>query len=125
LAPLFQRLGEKRQAFVISGFASRDDAARNQSRNRPVSQPTTRPVWRESMKASTVLAGLLVVGYVVPAAAQTTYYIVRNPSTRHCEIVDQRPVSQTETVVSPDGVVYKNRVEAENGMKTVKVCHDE
>lgn len=77
------------------------------------------------MKASTLLAGLLVVGYVVPAAAQTTYYIVRNPSTRHCEIVDQRPVGHTETVVSPDGVIYKTHVEAENAMKTVKVCHDE
>lgn len=77
------------------------------------------------MRAKTILAGLLLVGYVLPAAAQTTYYIVRNPTTRHCEIVDQRPETKTETVVSPDGVVYKTRVEAADAMKTVKVCHDE
>lgn len=77
------------------------------------------------MKASTLLAGLIVIGYVVPAAAQTTYYIVQNPTSRHCEIVDQRPVGHTETVVSPDGMIYKTHVEAENAMKTVKVCHNE
>jgi len=77
------------------------------------------------MKASTLLAGLLVIGYVVPAAAQSTYYIVRNPTTRHCEIVDQRPAGTSETVVNPDGSVYKTHVEAEGGMKTIKVCHDE
>lgn len=76
------------------------------------------------MKASTLLAGLIVLGYVVPAAAQTTYYIVRSPTTRHCEIVDQRPAGTSETVISPDGM-YKTRIEAQNAMKTVKVCHDE
>lgn len=76
------------------------------------------------MKASTLLAGLLVLGYVVPAAAQTTYYIVQSPTTRHCEIVDQRPTGTSETIVSPDGM-YKTHIEAENAMKTVKICHDE
>ena len=75
------------------------------------------------MKTSTLLAGLIVLGYVVPAAAQTTYYIVRNPTTRHCEIVDQRPMGTTETVVGPDGI-YHTHIEAEDAMKTVKVCHD-
>lgn len=77
------------------------------------------------MKAKLIVAGLLVVGYVLPAAAQTTYYIVRNPATRHCEIVDQRPASHDVTVVNPDGSIYKTRMEAEGAMKTVKVCHDE
>ncbi|HEX5319717.1 MAG TPA: hypothetical protein VFW46_11200 [Stellaceae bacterium] len=77
------------------------------------------------MNGKLLVAGLMVVGYVLPAAAQSTYYIVRNPTTRHCEIVDQRPAGHTETVVSPDGVVYKTHVEAEGAMKTVKVCHDE
>jgi hypothetical protein len=76
------------------------------------------------MKTRTLLAGLIVIGYVVPAAAQTTYYVVRNPTTRHCEIVNQRPTGTTATVVSPAGVVYKTHVEAEGAMKTVKVCHD-
>lgn len=78
------------------------------------------------MKLTGLLAVAMIAGYVLPAAAQTTtYYVVRNPTTRHCRIVDQRPVTHTETVVGPDGVVYKTRTEAENAMKTVKVCHDE
>jgi hypothetical protein len=75
------------------------------------------------MKVKTVLSGLLIVGFTLPAAAQMTgYYIVQDSQTRHCTIVDKRPVSSTMTVVGPDGVVYKTRAEAENAMKTVKVC---
>jgi len=77
------------------------------------------------MTLKTILAGLIVVGYVVPAAAQTTYFIVRDPHTKHCQIVDQRPVSQEVTVLGPDGVIYKTRTDAETAMKTVKVCTDE
>jgi transposase len=36
-------------------------------------------------------------------------------------IVDKKPTTTTETTVVGDGV-YKTRVEAETGMKTVKVC---
>ena len=74
------------------------------------------------MKLNLALAGALLVGSVLPAAAQTTWYIVQDAKTKHCQIVDQRPTSSEMTTVGPNGVVYHTRVEAENAMKTVKVC---
>ena len=75
------------------------------------------------MKLNLALAGALIVGIALPAAAQTTeYYIVQDSSTKHCTIVDQRPVGPPMTIVGPDGVVYHSRGEAETAMKTVKVC---
>lgn len=62
----------------------------------------------------------------VPAAAQvaTSYYVVHDEKTKKCTIVDKRPIETTiETkIVSGDGVVHKTRTEAEDAMKTVKVC---
>jgi hypothetical protein len=56
------------------------------------------------------------------AQTATSYYIVQDVKTKKCTIVDKKPVASEATVVSPDGVVYKTRTEAENAMKTVKVC---
>lgn len=74
------------------------------------------------MKMQTALAGVLVAGFALPALAQTTYYVVQDVKTKHCQIVEKRPVATEATVVGPDGVVYKTRTEAETAMKTVKVC---
>ena len=76
------------------------------------------------MKLSIALAGLMTVGLVLPAAAQS-YYIVQGTGTHHCTVVDKKPMTTTETVVGPDGAVYKTRTEAMDAMKTVKVCTDE
>ena len=72
-----------------------------------------------------VAVGLLAAGYVLPAAAQTSYFIVQDPTTKHCRIVDQRPVSKEVTIVNPDGSTYTTRSDAESAMKTVKVCTEE
>ena len=75
------------------------------------------------MKFMTALAGALVVGFALPAAAQVeTYYLVQDVKTKKCTIVDRKPAGAEYTMVGADGVVYKTRVEAENAMKTVKVC---
>ncbi|MGH7095106.1 MAG: hypothetical protein ACREFB_16450 [Stellaceae bacterium] len=81
----------------------------------------------KAMKAATLLAGLMVAGISLPAAAQatTSYYIVQNRSTHHCSIVSQKPMATTETVVGPNGVIYKTRTEAMTAMKTVKICTSE
>jgi hypothetical protein len=59
------------------------------------------------------------------ALAQTTvheeYYVVRDPHTKRCTIVDQKP-TVTTTIV--DHGTFKTRSEAETGMKTMKVCTD-
>jgi len=81
------------------------------------------------MRLNIALAGAFVVGFALSATAQTTtttsYYVVQDVKTKRCEIVDQKPVSRDMTVVGGDGVIYHTRVEAENALKTVKVCHTE
>ena len=79
------------------------------------------------MRVNIALVGAFLVGFALPAAAQTTtsYYVVQDVKTKKCEIVDQKPVSKEMTVVGGDGVIYHSRMEAENALKTVKVCHTE
>lgn len=67
-----------------------------------------------------ISAAALVVAFAAPAMAD--WYVVQDSATKKCTIVEQKPTSTTTTVVSPAGVVYKTRTEAEAGMKTVKVC---
>jgi hypothetical protein len=77
------------------------------------------------MKLTLALAGAALVGFVLPAAAAEEYWVVQDMQTKHCRIVDQKPVARDMTVVGGDGVVYHTRVEAESAMKTVKVCTTE
>lgn len=74
------------------------------------------------MKLNLVLAGAFVAGLALPVLAQTSYYVVQDTKTKHCRIVDQKPVSREMTIVGGDGVVYHTRDEAETAMRTVKVC---
>ena len=68
-------------------------------------------------KLLAALAGF--VAFATPAVAD--FYVVQDTSTKRCSIVEQRPTTQTSVVVG-DGRVYTSRSEAENAMKTVKVC---
>jgi len=75
------------------------------------------------MKLQLALAGLLAASFALPSVARADeWYVVQDVQTKHCTVVDKRPVTTTMTVVGPDGVIYKTRAEAENAMKTVKVC---
>jgi hypothetical protein len=60
------------------------------------------------------------------ALAQTTvheeYYVVRDPATKRCTVVDQKP-TVTTTIV--DHGIFGTRTEAETGMKTMKICTTE
>jgi hypothetical protein len=82
------------------------------------------------MKLSIAIAGVLAFGLALPAAAQTTttttsYYLVQDTKTKKCTIVDTKPDVTVYKTVGEDGVTYKTRVEAENAMKTTKVCTTE
>jgi hypothetical protein len=71
----------------------------------------------------TVLAGAIALGFALPAFAQVdSFYVVQDVKTKKCTIMDKKPAATEYTVVGGDGVVYKTRVEAENAMKTVRVC---
>jgi hypothetical protein len=74
------------------------------------------------MRACHLLVALGLVAIATPATA-AEFYIVRDATTKHCTIVDQKPATTTTTVVG-DGAVYHTRTEAETAMKSVKVCSD-
>ena len=67
-----------------------------------------------------LIAVALLSAFVTPALAADEFYVVQDVKTKKCTIVDKKPTT-TETTVVGNGV-YKTRVEAETGMKSVKVC---
>jgi hypothetical protein len=67
-----------------------------------------------------LLAATLLIAFVSPALAADEFYVVQDVKTKKCTIVDKKPTT-TETTVVGNGM-YKTRVEAETGMKSVKVC---
>ena len=70
-------------------------------------------------------AGLLALSFAVPAQAQgSSYYIVRDATTKRCTITHEKPSGSSVTVVSGDKV-YKTETEAQGAMKTTKVCTEE
>ncbi|HET9716290.1 MAG TPA: hypothetical protein VFP60_08905 [Pseudolabrys sp.] len=71
------------------------------------------------MKTKFVLAAAITI-LVTPALADQ-FYIVQNPSTKECHIVTQKPEPSVGVVV---GTPFGARVEAEQHLKTVKVCHE-
>jgi hypothetical protein len=73
------------------------------------------------MKTKLITAGLLLAAFTMPAFAEDTYYVVRDATTKKCTVVNEKPTTTTTTVTS-DGTVYKTRTEAENAVKTTKVC---
>jgi hypothetical protein len=67
------------------------------------------------------IAAALAAAIALPAFAQSTeFYVVQDVKTKKCTIVDKKP--STAEVTAADGKVYKTRIEAENVMKTIKVC---
>ena len=71
------------------------------------------------------LTGLLAVGYILPAASDPfcvvhDFYVVHDPSSKHCSIVDERPIAKQITVLTPDG--FASRTDAETAMHTVRIC---
>ena len=75
----------------------------------------------------TLLATALTVSFGIGAYAQTAvvheYYVVRDPATKKCTIVDKKPTSTTTTIV--DDGLFKTSEEAETGMKTIKDTHED
>jgi hypothetical protein len=67
-----------------------------------------------------LVAIAMLVAFVSPALAADEFYVVQDVKTKKCTVVDKKP-TMTETTVVGNGV-YKTKVEAETGMKSVKVC---
>ena len=73
------------------------------------------------MKLKLIVAAAALTAFVVPAFAADTYYVVQDAKTKKCTITEMKPTSTETTVVSGE-TIYKTKVEAESGMKTIKVC---
>lgn len=71
--------------------------------------------------SSTAIAAAPIVPSVT-AFAQDAAYISQDVKTKKCTIVDKKPAAGEATVVGQDRTVYKTRIEAQNAMKTIKVC---
>jgi hypothetical protein len=70
------------------------------------------------MKKLLLTAALLMS---TSSAFAAEFYIVQNPTTKRCTIVEQRPAPGVGVVIG-DG--FGVRIEAENRMKTTKVCEE-
>jgi len=69
-----------------------------------------------------ILAGAALAAFVVtPSLAD--YYIVRDPTTKHCRIVEERPTSPGVGVqIGP--LSFGVRAEAETRMRTMTECRE-
>jgi len=70
------------------------------------------------MKQLLAIAALITMA--TPALAD--FWIVQEPTTKHCTIVEQRPAPGAGLVIGDRG--FGIRVEAETHMKTVEVCKE-
>lgn len=69
----------------------------------------------------TVLASAALLGFVVtPSLAD--YYIVQEPTTKECKIVEERPAPGIGLVIGERG--FGVRAEAESHLRTVEVCRE-
>jgi hypothetical protein len=71
------------------------------------------------MKKAILAATMLMVA--APAFA-AEYYVVQNPTTKRCTIVEQRPAAGAGVVIGDR--FFGVRAEAEGHMKTTKVCEE-
>ena len=72
-----------------------------------------------------ILASAMLAASAVTASAQTTvveerYYVIQEPATKRCTIVNERPVSSTSVIL--DLGIFKTRTDAELGARQSKVC---
>jgi hypothetical protein len=77
-----------------------------------------RPLPGGTMK-KTIICGAVLAASIIPALADQ-YWVVQDSTSRHCSIVTEKPTTTTTTVVGP--LAFQTRTEAENSMKTTKVC---
>jgi hypothetical protein len=67
------------------------------------------------------LASAVIASFVItPALAD--YYIVQEPTSKRCRIVEERPAPGVGVMIGPGG--FGVRTEAESRMRTVEECRE-
>lgn len=69
------------------------------------------------------ITGVAVAALLSSSAVAAEYYIVQDPSTKRCTIVEQRPANPGIGVVLGP-LSFGVRAEAESHMRTVEVCRE-
>jgi hypothetical protein len=67
-----------------------------------------------------LLAGLMVVALIAPAAAATEYYVAKGQTTKKCQVVSKKP--DGKTMVDVGMMAYKTKAEAEKALKASPDC---
>jgi hypothetical protein len=68
-----------------------------------------------------VLAGAALAAFVItPSLAD--YYIIQEPTTKRCRIVEERPAPTVGVIIG--GAGFGVRTEAESRMRTVEECRE-
>lgn len=75
---------------------------------------------RDAM-VSILLAGAISLCVTPGAAAKTIYYVIVDPITQLCTIVDAKPKDPTRVVVTMSSL-YLGRAEAERGLRSIMGC---
>jgi len=68
----------------------------------------------------TLIVAAALAAWITPALAD--YYIIQEPTTKRCRIVEERPASGAGIVIGESG--FGVRAEAETRMRTVEVCRE-
>jgi hypothetical protein len=74
---------------------------------------------RTTMKKTTLIAAVLLAS---SSAFAAEFYVVQNPTTKRCTIVEQRPAPGVGVVIGDR--FFGVRAEAESHMKATKVCEE-
>ena len=67
------------------------------------------------------LPSLFLLFAVTPAIADT-YYVVQDKQTKKCTVVKEKPKADTLIGIDLLGLEFKTQTEAEQAVKTTKVC---
>jgi hypothetical protein len=104
----------------MSHFIAGERMVWNPSVSRELNEVISKFEGRLPMRA--VLAGAALAAFVItPSLAD--YYIIQEPTTKRCRIVEERPASPGIGVVI-GGVGFGVRTEAESRMRTVEECRE-
>lgn len=74
------------------------------------------------MKITVFLASVAFIGLTGIATADD-YYVMSNPTTHRCTVTTTRP-AEREYVTQIGPLAFKTREEAENRVRTTKVCEE-
>lgn len=72
------------------------------------------------MKTKYLVTALALVAFSAPSFAATEWYVVKNASTKKCEISDKKPDGKSMMEIGKTG--FKTKADAQTAMKAAAGC---